>query len=164
MPDTKRHSRTNADTHLFPTFEVVKIKHFSALFPPTGFSFLNLALRVLLSALLWVNTHGQENSKHHFHTQNKDISYTFLESRKSNSRLASQYFSKHFWTQLFNNVCPKSAMFPILRRTDPFHFQAPYFLNIRFKASSRLPQCLQVVTLIDQCQKVANTSAQARTP
>jgi len=104
--------------------------------------FLNLALHVSLSVLLWGNTQGQENSKPHFHTQNKDINYTFLESRKSNGRLASQYFSSHFWTQRFNNVFTKSAMFPTLRQMDQIHIQVPYFLNIRFKVSLRLPQCL----------------------
>ena len=142
MPNIKRHSRTNADTQFFPTFEVVKLKHFPALFSPTGFLFLTLAFHVLHSVLLSGNTHGQEISKPHFHAQNKDISSRFLESRKSNGRLASHYFSCHFWTQSFNNVFTKSSTFPILRQMDPIHIQVPYFLNIRFKVSPRLPQCL----------------------
>jgi len=142
LPDMKRHSRTNADTQFFPNFQAVKIKHFPVLFPPTGFLFLNVALHVLLSVLLWGNTRCQENSNPHFPTQNKDICCTFLEPWKSNGRLASQYFSSHFWAQCFNNVFTKSAMFPILRQMDPIHIQVPNFLNIRFKVSPRLPQCL----------------------
>jgi hypothetical protein len=34
LPDKKRHKRTNADTKFFPNFEIVKIKHFPALFSP----------------------------------------------------------------------------------------------------------------------------------
>ena len=79
LPDMKRHSRTNADTQFFPNFQAVKIKHFPVLFPPTGFLFLNVALHVLLSVLLWGNTRCQENSNPHFPTQNKDICCTFLE-------------------------------------------------------------------------------------
>jgi hypothetical protein len=42
----------------FSNFEIVKIKHFPAHLPQTGFLFLNLALHVSLSVLLWGNTQG----------------------------------------------------------------------------------------------------------